>query len=239
MIKDIFKPPVKKTLLHNIDPRTKIITSLIFMIISIGAQTPIVQITIITIFMVQAVIAKALKATLKIMITALPFFLMILVANYFLGGLPIEISLTAALRLYSLIAIFTLFFLTTDPDDISEVLDKLKFPPTISLSFTLAIRFLPTTAKQISDIMDAQRSRGLELESKNLLQRIKNLLPIMIPVIILSIKKSIEVAEALETRGLNLKVKRTSITQLKVTMKDYIYTITNIIIAFFLILIIT
>jgi len=215
----------KKSVIHTLDPRVKIIVSIIYIILSIIVNSVLSHLIIIILFLVESVLAKSVKAMMKSLTTVFPFFILIFLANYFLGGLSLSLSLVYSLRLLSLVAIFSLFFLTTTPDEVAETLDFFRVPHTIALSFTLAIRFIPSTARQISEIMDAQKSRGLELEGRNFIQRIRNLLPILVPVIVLSIKKSIEVAEALEVRGLNLNVKKTTLTPLKARKVDYLYFI--------------
>lgn len=218
----------KETIMHRFDPRIKIIISILYIIISIMTASIISHIVIISLFIIESILAKSLRAMMKSFLTVSPFFILIFLANYFLGGLSFSSSFIYSLRLLSLVAIFTFFFLTTTPDEVAETLTYFKFPHTITLSFTLAIRFIPSTARQINEIMDAQKSRGLELEGKNFIQRIKNFIPILIPIIVLSIKKSIEVAEALETRGLNLRAKKTSLMPLKAKKADYLYLISHV-----------
>jgi len=70
-------------------------------------------------------------------------------------------------------------------------------------------------------VVDAQRSRGLELDKGNLLRRIRNYIPILIPLLLIAIRRSLELAEALESRGFPGKEGRTSLFQLKLKRGDY------------------
>jgi energy-coupling factor transport system permease protein len=70
-------------------------------------------------------------------------------------------------------------------------------------------------------VVDAQRSRGLELDKGNFMKRIRNYVPILIPLIISAIRRSVELAEALEARGFGATEKRTSIATLKMRSADF------------------
>src|SRR6266702_448230 len=69
-------------------------------------------------------------------------------------------------------------------------------------------------------VVDAKRSRGLELDKGNLLKRVRNYIPILIPLLLIAIRRSLELAEALESRGFPGKDGRTSLFQLKLRPVD-------------------
>jgi energy-coupling factor transport system permease protein len=69
--------------------------------------------------------------------------------------------------------------------------------------------------------MDAQKSRGLELERGNFLKRIRNFIPILIPLIVGAIRRSLELAEAMESRAFGAKKERTSLYILKMKKNDW------------------
>jgi energy-coupling factor transport system permease protein len=68
--------------------------------------------------------------------------------------------------------------------------------------------------------MDAQKSRGLELEKGNFLKRIRNYIPILIPLIVSAIRRSLELAEAMESRAWGASEKRTNLYVLKLRKDD-------------------
>jgi energy-coupling factor transport system permease protein len=78
-------------------------------------------------------------------------------------------------------------------------------------------------------VVDAQRSRGLELDKGNFMKRIRNYVPILIPLIISAIRRSVELAEALEARGFGATEKRTSIVTLKMRWADYVVIVLTLI----------
>src|SRR5437879_7639374 len=71
-------------------------------------------------------------------------------------------------------------------------------------------------------VVDAQRSRGLELDKGNLLKRVRNYIPILIPLLLIAIRRSLELAEALEARGFPGKEGRTSLFELRFKLVDYV-----------------
>jgi energy-coupling factor transport system permease protein len=155
---------------------------------------------------------------------------LIFVVNFFTGSVFSAIALT--LRFLVLLTAFSLFFMTTSPDDLGLALDRigavrwlsrkwLGYPNALSFTFTTAVRLVPTLAVDAQTVVDAQRSRGLELDKGNLFRRIRNYIPILIPLLLIAIRRSLELAEALESRGFPGKEGRTSLFQLRFRWPDY------------------
>lgn len=212
------------------DPRIRVIGTLILMITTIVVSSIWGQITLLSYIAIELILIQRVKQALKSIIYVIPFFILIVISNVYIANLTIIDALVPALRLIVIILISLSFFLTVYPDDISILLDKLRVPQQFSLAFTLSIRFIPSMLQMINDIRDAQMSRGLELTKGGLISRIKNLIPILTPTIILAIKKSISVAEALETRGIDFKAKKTCIIDYKLKWIDIAYIVSVIIV---------
>lgn len=211
----------KKSLIHELDPRVKFLATIIALVISILSNNMFIHLTIIILSVGVSIFGKELRKYINSILMITPFFLFIFIVNYIVNRELIS-SLVLSLRLVVMTSAFSLFFALTPPEDFILMLEAFKFPQTISFSFSLALRFIPVMAEEAQRIIDAQRSRGLELEFKNPFKRIRNLIPIFIPLIVLSIKRSIEIAEALEARGFNPSRKRTSIIKLKMGRTDYL-----------------
>jgi len=118
--------------------------------------------------------------------------------------------------------------MTTSPDDLGLALENIGIPFTLVFTFTTAVRLVPTMAVDAQTVIDAQRSRGLELEKGNLIKRIRNYIPILIPLIVSAIRRSIELAEALESRAFGASEKRESLVTLQMRLSDYITAIAAI-----------
>ena len=226
-ISDIFRYEKKETIMHMLDPRGKLVIVTLYLIVTMLFNTLESLLVLFIPIIIQLVIAKTIRKMGKGFIALSPFLILIFILNY-LSLRNIITSLIPMIRFVLFLMAIDAFFLTTDPDDFALTLEALRLPLIISLSFTLSLRFIPTIAQQVNEIIEAQISRGLKLDQGNFLKRLKNYLPILIPVIILSIKRSIEVAESLEIRGVDPKTKRISYAYLEFKKKDIIYIIINI-----------
>jgi energy-coupling factor transport system permease protein len=125
---------------------------------------------------------------------------------------------------------FSIFFLTTSPDELGLALEQSHVPYEFSFAFTTAVRFVPVLANEAQMIMDSQKARGLELEKGNFLKRIRNYIPILIPLIVGAIRRSLELAEAMEARAFGVKKQRTNLYVLKLRYPDFVAIIVSFII---------
>jgi energy-coupling factor transport system permease protein len=132
------------------------------------------------------------------------------------------------LRFLVLVESFSIFFLTTSPDRLGLALEQSHVPYEFCFAFTTAVRFVPVLAEEAQTIMDAQKARGLELERGNFIKRIKNYIPILIPLIVSAIRRSLELAEAMESRAWGATNKRTNLYVLKIERGDYILAIISV-----------
>jgi energy-coupling factor transport system permease protein len=136
------------------------------------------------------------------------------------------------LRFVVLIGSFSVFFLTTSPDHLGLALQQSRVPYEFCFAFTTAVRFVPVLADEAQSIMDAQKARGLELEKGNLFKRIRNYIPILIPLIVNAIRRSLELAEAMESRAWGASKNRTNLYSLKLKQVDYFLLLLSIIMLF-------
>ena len=118
-----------------------------------------------------------------------------------------------AARILLLIIISAELTYTTTPNDLTDAIENLLSPlkfiglknvvHTLAMMMTIALRFIPTLIEETQKIMNAQKARGADLESGNLIERIKALIPILIPLLISSVRRAYELAEAMECRCYN------------------------------------
>jgi energy-coupling factor transport system permease protein len=127
-----------------------------------------------------------------------------------------------------LVESFSVFFLTTSPDHLGLALEQTHVPYEFVFAFTTAVRFVPVLADEAQTIMDAQKARGLELERGNFLKRIRNYIPILIPLIVSAIRRSLELAEAMESRAWGATKNRTNLYVLRMHRGDFILIILTI-----------
>ncbi len=142
-------------------------------------------------------------------------------SGYVWSALLLEESIAMTFRFIVLVAAFSVFFLTTSPDHLGLALEQSHVPYEFCFAFTTAVRFVPVLAEEAQTIMDAQKARGLELERGNFLKRVRNYIPILIPLIVSAIRRSLELAEAMESRAWGTTKNRTNLYVLRLKHGDY------------------
>ena len=135
-----------------------------------------------------------------------------------------------ALRLIFLIMGTSIMTLTTSPIELTDGIEKLLAPfkkvglpaHELAMMMTIALRFIPTLIDETDKIMKAQQARGADFETGNLVQKAKNLIPLLVPLFISSFRRADELAMAMEARCYRGGEGRTRMKQLKLEKKDAI-----------------
>jgi energy-coupling factor transport system permease protein len=212
---------------HKLDPRIKLTVAIEFFVLSL-ASTSIVAIgTVLLSVLVVAVFARSLKRIGRTMAFSLLFACFIFAINL-VFGLGVLKSTTYALRFLAIISSTSVFFVTTSPDELEQIMKWMKVPRDVVFAFVTAVRFIPVVMLDTFQIMDAQKSRGLELEKGNLVTRVRNMVPILIPLVVNSVIRSGEMAEAMESRGYGSTPRPTSLYRMKLKWYDWTVFIVSV-----------
>jgi len=115
-----------------------------------------------------------------------------------------------------------IFLSSTKMEEISAGLVKLKIPYRAAFAFSTALRLVPMIVATSSIIIQAQKSRGLDLESGSLIARAKKYIPLLIPVFISVIRGTNVFAMALESKGFGYSEERSSYLEIGYKRNDYI-----------------
>jgi len=215
--------------IHNLDPRIKFVyvCAIFAVAIIFGELLPLIILFIMQIPFV--VLAGVKREWLRSMRGAAFLATIIFLTNFifaYIGGREaaesLENAVAMTLRFVVLVESFSIFFLTTSPDHLGLALEQTHIPYEFCFAFTTAVRFVPVLAEEAQTIMDAQKARGLELERGNFLKRIRNYIPILIPLIVSAIRRSLELAEAMESRAWGATKKRTNLYMLKMHRGDFV-----------------
>ncbi|MDE6155087.1 MAG: energy-coupling factor transporter transmembrane protein EcfT, partial [Eubacterium sp.] len=142
----------------------------------------------------------------------------------------IETAVFMAVRIITLVVISSLLTYTTSPTELTDALERLLKPLTyikidvhsLAMTMTIALRFIPTLVEEIEKIMAAQKSRGADMESGNLIHRAKALIPVLIPLFISSFRRASELAYAMECRCYRGGEGRTKMKVMKLSARDFI-----------------
>lgn len=232
------------SLLHRFDPRSKIIFTVLFIaaiflckgLVSYGI-TLLILLMMIGISKVQPrVFLKGMKPVVFIVVCTaiLNLFYTSGTVLWSWGILKItEEGIWKAgfmvLRILMLIACTLLLTYTTSPilltdglEKLLRPLKKLHFPVhELSMMMSIALRFIPTLIQETDKIISAQKARGADFDSGNLIQKAKALIPILIPLFISSFRRAEELAIAMECRCYHGDEGRTSLRQLHYAGRDY------------------
>lgn len=206
--------------IHNLDPRIKFIYVCAVFVAAIlfGSILPLIALFLLQVpFVLLARVQKQWVRSLRGALFLASFiFLVNIATNFFTNGysltaVNVETAFALTLRFVVLVESFSVFFLTTSPDLLGLALEESRVPYEFSFAFTTAVRFVPVLAEEAQTIMDAQKARGLELEKGNFMKRIRNYIPVLIPLIVSAIRRSLELAEAMESRAWGATKKRTNL----------------------------
>lgn len=230
---------------HKLDPRVKILISLIY-IIDLFIVNNFAGYIFIILFTAASILIS--KIHLRYIYKGLkPIFILILITallNIFMtGGSELvfkwkfftiykEGLILAAfmvLRLVFLIVGTSLLTLTTSPIELTDGIEKLLKPFSklgvpaheLAMMMTIALRFIPTLMDETDKIMKAQTARGADFENGSLVKRAKNIIPILVPLFISSFRRADELAMAMEARCYRGGEGRTRMKILKLTSRDF------------------
>ena len=216
--------------IHNLDPRMKFVYVCAIFVAAIifGELIPLIALFLLPIpFVVLAGVQKEWLRSLRGAAFLAGFIFIINVATSFfysgnvLTAVDVENAAAMTLRFVVLVESFSVFFLTTSPDHLGLALEQSRVPYEFAFAFTTAVRFVPVLAEEAQTIMDAQKARGLELEKGGVLKRIRNYVPVLIPLIVSAIRRSLELAEAMESRAWGATKKRTNLYALRLRRGDF------------------
>ena len=234
------------SLIHRLDPRFKIVITLIFIVMLFTGDS-FVCLAIGAVYTIMAVLLSKIpmKMFIKSVKPLIPFLLITAVLNLFLvssGDIlwqwkfikissdGINISVFMMLRIILLIMGTSLLTYTTSPITLTDAIErllsplkKLKFPVhELAMMMSIALRFIPTLIEETDKIMSAQKARGAEIDTGSFMTRAKNLVSILIPLFISSFRRADELATAMECRCYNGGEGRTRLRQLKSAPRDFI-----------------
>jgi energy-coupling factor transport system permease protein len=246
--------------IHRMDPRSKLIIIFLFVCVIFLANNwqTYVLIGIYTFLMLglSRIPARFLFAGLKPILWLVLFTLVLQLLFTKQGSLlykfgPIEIysqgvsqGIFISLRFFFLILMTSLLTLTTTPIEITDGLEKLlnplkkvRFPVhEMALMMSISLRFIPTLMQETDKIMKAQIARGVEFASGPIKERVKAVIPLLIPLFVSSFKRAEDLAIAMEARGYRGGEGRTKYRQLSWKAADSLQLLIFIVLTVLLIL---
>lgn len=232
------------SLIHRLDPRTKTVLTFVLIIATFICNN-FLSLAIQFIFVIISVLISGVSIKMYMKSMKMILFIVLITAglNIFYGtGDPlfqigfikitaqgITTSIFIAVRIVSLLLLSSILTFTTSPTDLTDAFERLLKPLNklhinvndFAMMMTIALRFVPTLLEETDKIMNAQKARGADLESGGFTQRVKALIPILIPLFVSSFRRAYDLAIAMECRCYQGGVSRTRMKILKMSNIDY------------------
>ena len=234
--------------LHKADPRIKIVALVLFLVLTLVANSVaalgLVVLTTLLLAIVSRIPASVLLKSLRPILLILLFTGIINV--FFTGGQTplwewkflhiypegIRTAVFMMIRLVCLVSGCSLLLsYTTSPLALTDALESLLSPLKVfripvhefSMMMTIALRFIPTLMEETDKIISAQKARGADLDSGRLIQKIKALIPILIPLFVSAFRRADELADAMECRCYHGGKGRTKLNVLRTRFSDFLF----------------
>jgi len=238
-----------KSIIHRLDPRTKILLTILYIVSVFLANNPTVFllliISVVSMILISGISMRVILRGIKPIFYVLIFTALI---NIFMtkgDSAPlvsfwvikiykegIVRAIFMALRVILLIVgTSVLLTYTTSPISLTDGIEKLLSPlkkigipvHVFAMMMTIALRFIPTLVEETEKIMNAQKSRGADFSSGSLIKRAKALIPLLIPLFVSSFKRADELAVAMECRCYRGDKNRTKLVKLTYKGIDFLW----------------
>jgi energy-coupling factor transport system permease protein len=221
----------RDTWVHRLDPRTKMLLLIGAFVLAFLFVNPLYGLVVLAIVLAFGYAAQSLVNLKRIWFILLMIAVMtvILWTLFGSGDTPLFwlveqeallYGIGAALRIDIMIVAGMIFLSTTRNEEIATGLVKLGIPYRFAFAVSTALRLVPTIAATGATIGQAQRSRGLDLESGNLIQRVRKNTPLLIPVFVSTIRSTNVFSMALESKGFGASPQRTYFLKIELTRRD-------------------
>jgi energy-coupling factor transport system permease protein len=218
--------------IHRLDPRTKIIVFLLTFVAILMFENPLWMLPVAFLIVLQLVVSGSFRNLRRIryILIVLTISSMVLWNLFSSGVTPLfwiftlESFLFAIARTMLMVLMISagmILISTTRTEELVLGMIRLGMPYRVGFAISTALRLVPTIASSTVTIGQAQQSRGLNLQSGNLLERIRKFLPLLVPVFISTIRSTNIFGMALESKGFGAREKRTFFLQIHMTPTDW------------------
>ena len=222
------------SMIHKLDPRTKLVGTIAF-IVSVFLFHTFLGYAVAGVFLAGMILMS--KVPVKFIFKGLKAIFMILTPGevvWKLGFLKVTkeglvLAGTMAIRLVFLVIGSSIMTLTTTPNQLTDGLERLLRPLNkihvpvhdIAMMMSIALRFIPILLEETDKIMKAQIARGADFENGNLIQKAKNMVPLLVPLFISAFRRANDLAMAMEARCYHGGDNRTQMKPLSYKKRDH------------------
>ena len=224
------------SLLHKLDPRVKMLVMLTFFVYALMFKNAVIQAVVFLFVLLYAALGRALinvKQALKVLLSV--FIVTIIMWLITMRGPTIIVlwlsmegllyGIGAGLTLVTIIITSIVFLSTTKVEEITVGCMRIGLPYRGAFAMSTAIRMIPMIAGTAFTILQAQKSRGLDVDSGSFMQKLKKYVPLMVPAIVSVIRGTTVFAMALESKGFGYSDKRVNYVTIAYKPLDYVFSL--------------
>lgn len=230
------------SLIHALDPRTKLLWTIIYIISIFLNHTISGFLLSITVFFLAAYLTKVpfsfmvrgLKGIFMLLMVTLCFQLfftpgdaLVSIGIFKITKEGIYAACFVIIRLMLLVLFSSLMTLTTTPKQLTDGLESLcaplkRFVPVheIAMMMSITLRFIPILMEELDKIMKAQQARGADFETGSIIKRVKAMVPLLVPLFVAAFRRADELASAMDARCYHGGAGRTKMKPLRWCRKD-------------------
>lgn len=230
---DVFLYIDRDSPLHRLDPRAKLLFLIGMLMLSVAAQHPVLPAALLLMVLAACHVAGAWRSLRRVrsLLFILSTFSLVTWSlfargtTHLFGPVTLEsvlYGLGTGLKLSTAVAGAVVFLATTKNEEIATGLIRLGLPYNVAFAFSTALRLVPTFVGAGATIVQAQRSRGLDVESGSILERMRKYMPLIVPVFASAIRSTNHLAMALESKGFGARRQRTYYLHLRMRPVDWL-----------------
>jgi energy-coupling factor transport system permease protein len=210
----------RDTWVHRLDPRTKMFLLVGMFVLPFVFLNPLYELVVLALVLFFGYLAKSLVNLRRIwfILVVIAIFTLVLWSIFGAGRTPLFLfvereallyGVAIAIRIDTTIIAGMIFLSTTRNEEVAIGLVRLGIPYRFAFAVSTALRLVPTVVTTGLTIGQAQRSRGLDLESGNIFERIRKHLPLLVPVFVTTVRSTNVFSMALESKGFGARPGRT------------------------------
>lgn len=229
------------SMMHKLNPLTKLLISVFVCIGCFACNNFFILPAFIIFDLILAAFGKVLPETLRLLkgLIKVSVFIFVLQLIFVRDGTPIyslpityrgvRIAASVVMKLIAATLPLAMMFMITKLSDLSNTLVvRAHLPYKYAFAVTETIRFIPGFMNDMYDIIEAQKARGVDLDTKNVFKKIGLIVPLCVPLLISSVKKTDSAAVAARLRGFDLRTRKSCLNVPKFSFGDAIMIIVGI-----------
>ncbi|MGB9759116.1 MAG: energy-coupling factor transporter transmembrane component T family protein [Thermoproteota archaeon] len=223
----------------SIDPRVKLTTFFLLFTFSFFLSSIPSALVLIALCLAISAVGGVLKKVVKKLVIFVPMLIVAFLLWTFFSSFSLFYAKSEnvnvlngafmSIRLFLFLTISMTFIFTTTPEEMIRGLNALRFPKSLVFLLGLSLREVDVVSREFVSIKEAQASRGLELDKGSLIKRIRNHIPILIPLLVKSIEGAEKLSLAMELKAFNLNNNR-RYSNLKLSKVDVVVMVVVILV---------